>query len=41
MPKIRERDRCQINPRNPFIICAMHPTGSDSDRCLDFRLPTE
>ncbi|MBD1930363.1 MULTISPECIES: hypothetical protein [Cyanophyceae] len=27
--------------RNPFIVCAVHPTGADSDRCLGFQLPTE
>ncbi|MEW6496464.1 MAG: hypothetical protein AB1589_28660 [Cyanobacteriota bacterium] len=24
-----------------IIVCAVHPTGPDSDRCLDFRPPAE
>jgi hypothetical protein len=41
MPKIKERDRCQIDPRNPLIVCTIHPTEADSDRCLDFQPPAE
>ncbi|MBD1889484.1 hypothetical protein [Coleofasciculus sp. FACHB-SPT9] len=41
MPKIPECDRCQLNPRIPSIVCAVHPTGPDSDRCLDFRPAAE
>ncbi|MEW5858118.1 MAG: hypothetical protein AB1861_12155 [Cyanobacteriota bacterium] len=41
MPKITEYDRCQLNPHNPFIVCALHLTGPDSDHCLDFRPTAE
>lgn len=41
MPKLPECDRCQLNPHNPFVVCAVHPTGPDSDRCLDFRPAAE
>ncbi|MBD1925143.1 hypothetical protein H6F74_02425 [Trichocoleus sp. FACHB-90] len=41
MPKTPECDHCQLNPRNPSIVCAVHPTRPDSDRCLDFRPPAE
>lgn len=37
MGKIEECDRCLFYPRNPQIICAIHPYGVDGDTCLDFR----
>ncbi len=36
--KIPECDRCLLYAHNPhFLICAVHPNGVDTDRCLDFR----
>ena len=29
--------RCSLSARNPYLVCAVHPDGVDSDRCLDFR----
>ncbi|MEG4521085.1 MULTISPECIES: hypothetical protein [unclassified Microcoleus] len=37
MPKIHECDRCQLYARNPHLVCAVHPTGPDTDTCIDFR----
>jgi len=37
MPKIPECDRCLLYARNPHLVCAVHPTGSDTDTCPDFR----
>ncbi|MEW6498032.1 MAG: hypothetical protein AB1589_36855, partial [Cyanobacteriota bacterium] len=31
------RDRCFGTPRNPFLVCALHLTEPDSNRCLYFR----
>jgi hypothetical protein len=38
MPKIPDCDRCSLYAHNPHLICAVHPDGVNSDRCLDFRL---
>ena len=46
MPKIPECDalcagfahRCTLYSHNPHLVCAVHPDGVNSDRCLDFRL---
>jgi hypothetical protein len=35
--KIPECDRCLLYSHNPYLICAVHPSGVDGDRCLDFR----
>ena len=35
--KIPECDRCLLYAHNPHLICAVHPNGVDTDRCLDFR----
>ena len=37
MPKIHECDRCLLFARNPYLICAIHPTGPTTNTCLDFR----
>jgi len=36
MPKIHECDRCLL-ARNPHLVCAVHPTGPNTDTCPDFR----
>jgi len=36
MPKISECDRCSFFSRTHFIVCAVHPSGPDHDRCHDF-----
>ena len=38
MPKIPDCDRCYLYAHNPHLICAVHPEGVDTDKCLDFRL---
>ncbi|MGK7899301.1 MAG: hypothetical protein AB4372_38205 [Xenococcus sp. (in: cyanobacteria)] len=38
MPKISDCDRCSFYANNPHLVCAINPSGVDSDRCLDFRL---
>jgi hypothetical protein len=37
MNRLPECDRCQLYARSPYIVCTVHPTGVDSDSCLDFR----
>jgi hypothetical protein len=37
MPKIHECSRCLLYARNPYLVCAVHPTGSDTDTCPDFQ----
>ena len=37
MPKIDLCDRCVLYAHNPYIICAVHPMGVDTDECIDFR----
>ena len=37
MPKIHECSRCLLLARNPYLVCAVHPTGSDTDTCPDFQ----
>lgn len=37
MPKVPECDRCLLFARNPDLVCTVHPTGSDTDTCPDFR----
>ncbi|HEY9813664.1 MAG TPA: hypothetical protein V6D31_09040 [Candidatus Sericytochromatia bacterium] len=37
MPKIHECDRCLLYPRNPYLVCAVHPTAPNTNTCLDFR----
>jgi len=29
--------RCLLYARNPYLVCAVHPTGSDTDTCPDFQ----
>ena len=37
MTKLPECHRCQFYAHSPYLVCAVHPSGADSDRCLDFR----
>jgi hypothetical protein len=37
MPKLPECDRCLLLARNPHLVCAVHPTGPNTDTCPDFR----
>jgi hypothetical protein len=37
MPKIPECDRCFLYARNPHLVCAVHPTGPNTNTCIDFR----
>jgi hypothetical protein len=37
MPKLPECDRCLLYARNPHLVCAVHPTGPNTDTCIDFR----
>jgi hypothetical protein len=37
MPKIEECNCCLLYAHDPHIICAVHPSGVDGNRCLDFR----
>jgi hypothetical protein len=36
MPKIPDCDRCQFYAHDPYLVCAVHPTGVEG-KCLDFR----
>ena len=38
MPKLPECDRCLLYARNPHLVCAVHLSGVEGDRCMDFRL---
>lgn len=35
--RLPECDLCQFYTGSPFLFCTVHPTGVESDRCLDFR----
>ena len=37
MPKIPDCDRCLLYSHNPYLVCAVHPDGVETDTCLDFR----
>ena len=37
MPKIHECSCCLLYARNPYLVCAVNPTGSDTDTCPDFQ----
>ena len=37
MSKIPECDRCTLYAHNPHLVCAVHPSGVETDKCLDFR----
>lgn len=37
MGKLDCCDRCQFYAHTPYLICAMHPTGVEGERCPDFR----
>lgn len=39
--KLPECDRCLLYSHNPFLLCAVHPTGPKGDNCLDFRTDAE
>ena len=37
MPKIHECDHCLLYGRKPYLICAVHPTGFNTNTYIDFR----
>ncbi|AFZ56857.1 hypothetical protein H6G54_02840 [Anabaena cylindrica FACHB-243] len=37
MPKIPDCNRCLFYSHNPHLICSVHPSGVESDNCIDFR----
>ncbi len=37
MAKLPECDRCLFCAHDPHIVCAIHPSGTEGDTCLDFR----
>ena|GEM_PF-300517 len=37
MPKIHECDHCLLYRHKPYLICAVHPTGPNTNTCIDFR----
>ncbi|HEY9663829.1 MAG TPA: hypothetical protein V6C65_35725 [Allocoleopsis sp.] len=38
MAKLPDCGRCSLYARNPHLVCAVHPTGVEGDRCPDFEL---
>ena len=38
MPKISDCDRCLLYARNPYLVCAVHLEGVETEKCLDFRI---
>ncbi len=38
MPKISQCDRCLLYAHNPHLVCPVHPSGVDTNSCIDFRL---
>jgi len=41
MSKLPECDRCQFNAHSEYLVCAIHPSGIQGDRCPDFLLDPE
>jgi hypothetical protein len=41
MKKLPQCDRCKFNAHSSYLVCAVHPDGVDSVRCLDFLLDPE
>jgi hypothetical protein len=37
MPKLSECDHCLLYARNPYLVCAVHPTGPKAGTCPDFQ----
>ncbi|MBE9180265.1 hypothetical protein IQ268_17010 [Oculatella sp. LEGE 06141] len=37
MPKRPECNRCRFNANSSYLVCAVHPSGPDGDRCPDFQ----
>lgn len=37
MRRLPECHYCLLCAHEPFLVCAVHPYGSEGDRCLDFR----
>jgi len=37
MRKIHDCDRCLLYAHEPYLVCAVHPTGIEGNSCLDFR----
>lgn len=36
--KIPDCDSCILYAHNPHLVCAVHPDGVETAKCLDFRL---
>lgn len=36
MPKIPECNYCLLYAHNPHLVCTVHPSGVEGERCLDF-----
>ncbi|WP_242026965.1 DUF6464 family protein [Phormidium tenue] len=32
----RQCRSCRFNARSPYLVCAVHPTGPEQQRCPDF-----
>lgn len=41
MPKLSICSCCFFYGHDPHIVCAVHPTGSASSSCIDFRVDLE
>jgi hypothetical protein len=37
MPKIPDCDRCLLYAKSPHLVCAIHPSGVQTENCPDFR----
>lgn len=37
MPKLPECNRCLFCAHNPYLVCAIHPTGVEGSFCMDFQ----
>ena len=37
MSKIPQCDRCLLYSHSAYLVCGVHPSGIEGDRCLDFR----
>lgn len=38
MKKLPQCDRCKFNASSNYLVCAVHPSGVEGDRCPDFLL---
>ena len=37
MPKLPECSRCLLWAHNPYLVCGVHPTGPNTNTCIDFQ----